>query len=332
MIPGLTSAFIANALSGIKDKRTWIGLFLGLIIGCAIGWYAYGTFFAQYKIAAAENVSAVAMRKQQDVVSENKLLQLERDRLQSRIDGLQGELDLIKKEHVNCKLKPDKDSEYIESLLATNNDLVIKLQGAKLELDRNGERVKALTGDIENLRHCYSRIPDSCTNNALLSVVYDFDNKIKLRDSAIEKESLRLLKIRDQMLDLVYKAYIIQQTRVESKAQPINSLKEFENTYVNVFLRLGAAMSAFRTINDLHLHFLSHVYGNADKKLVDNLLEPTHIFEIKLEADFKSVENARSLLDGLLKLNIDDDAFFTKTIEILGSHLHTCGKKKDDKK
>ena len=96
-------------------------------------------------------------------------------------------------------------------------------------------------------------------------------------------------------------------------------------------MKFGTALCAFRTINDLYLHFLTHVYGNADTKLVDNLLEPTDIFTIKLEADFRSVENARLLLDRMLQLNIENETFFADTIEILMSHMRTCGKKSEKK-
>ena len=331
MIPGLSSAFMANALSSIKDKRSWTGLVLGLIIGCAMGWYVYGTFFAQYKIIAAENVAAAAERKWQDAISDNKLLQQDKERKQVRIDDLQNRFDAVKNECENYKCKPDENSKHIKALLATNNELVVKLQHADLELAKSREQVKQLTEKLEELRSCYSKIPTSCTNDTLLSVVYDFEGKRKLRDAAIEKEILRLAKIKEQMFKLTLSAYNVQLRFAQNEQQSLKTWDEFNKAFLSMLEKLTTAVSTFRTINDLHLHFSTHVYGNADKILMENLLEPTDTFKIKLESDFKSVENARALLDGILRLDIEDASFFADAREILMSHMRTCGKKDKNK-
>lgn len=311
----LVSAWIEKVIPDIlKDKMSIKGLIVGIIVGISIGWISCQVIFAQHKISAAENMAAVAALKQQEAISENKTLRLDNERLQSGIDDLHGQIDVIMKAHSECNSKPDKGSEYIESLLATNKELAARLQVAKFELDRNGEQIKILSEDIECLRNCYSRIPDSCTNNMLLSVAYDFDNKIKLRDSSIEKETARLLKIKDQMHDLAVKAYIVQ-----LKLDP-------ESSYTRVFEKIRDFNGAVDAIYNIHLHFLSHVHRNAEKILVDNLLEPSDIFKIRLEADFKSVENARSLFDRMLQLDINNEAFFTNIVELLMSHIRSCGK------
>ena len=336
MLSEISSMILSKAFSCIKDKTAWCLMGVGLMIGVCVGYWLCDNIVARHSISVAESRAAIAAGKEQEAVSamkglraDNTLLKNDKERMLSQISDLTETINQLRENDLES---PSMDSAVINSLSATNRELVSRLEGANIEIIENKKKLMDLREALDRLRKLYSQVPVSCTNIALLAFVYDYDNKLLLRNSAIEKETLRLSKIRDQMLDLVHKAYTIQLGIAESKAQPIKSVKELENAYVNVFLRLGSAVSAFRTINDLHLHFLSHVYGNADKKLADNLLEPTQIFEIKLEADFKSVENARLLLDRMLQLNIDDETFFTKTIDILVSHLRTCGKKSDEKK
>ncbi len=338
MLSGLSSMILSKAFSCIKDKTAWCIMGAGLMIGIGIGYWLCDNIVSRHRISVAESRAAIAAGREQDAVSaikglkaENTLLQNDKERMVAHISDLTETINQLRKDNLESP-KCSIDSAAINSLVATNSELVSRLEGANFEISENKKKLMGLREELERLRGLYSQLPVSCTNIALLAFVYDLDNKLLLRDSAIEKETLRLGKIKDQMLDLVYKAYTIQTEFAKSKAHTIKSLKEFENASSNVFLKLGAAVSAVRTINDLHLHFFSHIYGNADRKLADNLLEPTQIFEIKLEADFKCVENARSLLDRMLQLNIDDETFFTKTIEILGSHLRTCRKKNDDRK
>lgn len=329
MIPEFIPILFEKAKSCAQDKRSWKGLFIGLISGYIIGWCAYGKFFAQHKIAAAENMAAVAERKRQDVISDNRRFQQDKERMQVCIDDLQNRIDAIRKEYKNYKSKPGENSKHIESLLATNNELVVKLQHADIELAKSSEQIKLLTEKLEELRNCYSKIPTSCTNDALLAVVYDLESKLKLRDDAIEREILRLAKIIEQMLNLTQRAYSVQVRFMQNGQPGLKTFDEFNKALLKIMEKLITAISVIRTINDLHLHFIAHVHGNADKIFRDNLLEPTDIFKIKLEADFRSVENARSLLDKMLQLNIEGETFFADAIETLMSHMRTCGKKRE---
>ena len=219
-------------------------------------------------------------------------------------------------ESLKCKLNEFETVNDHALLAMSNQVLLAAVKNSQGVTNTLNAQIVTLRTALATLREKYSSIPTHCTNSSLISVAYDLDEKMKLREGAIERHIDELKAVMVDILAGLQKECEVRAVRL--KLLPLNARQkedlELASQYSESVIFIGLFYS----------HFIKHIYQTADHIYYVNLLTPREIMALKYKAPFQCVEVARSLARKINAPDSPDQNMFKRASEIMKKHLDGC--------
>ncbi len=296
---------LVNLRSQIGRKTFWSVVVLSMLLGCIIG-YSFNDFLmVRYKEPKWE--------------SERQALETRIVSSESHADEILKEKEQVVKQLEDMKGKLNKCREVDnskESLVISNQTLLAMVQNTQDKTDVLNAQIASVKNSLTILREKYSAIPENCTNSSLISVAYDLDEKMKLRDGAIERQTDELKAIMVDILAGLQKESQLQTTRI--KLLPLGARQKEDADFAVQFTTSVTLIGVF------YSHFIKHIYQTADHIYYVNLLTPREEVALKYKAPFQCVEVARSLSRKINAPDSQGQNIFKRATEIMENHLNGC--------
>ncbi len=219
-------------------------------------------------------------------------------------------------ESLKCKLNEFETVNDHALLAMSNQVLLAAVKNSQGVTNTLNAQIVTLRTALATLREKYSSIPTHCTNSSLLSVAYDLDEKMKLREGAIERHIDELKAIMVDILAGLQKECQVQTVRL--KSLPLGTRQKEETDFVSQFSESLTLVGLF------YSHFIKHIYQTADHIYYVNLLTPREVMVLKYKATFQCVEVARSLARKINAPDSQDANMFKRASEIMEKHIKGC--------
>lgn len=250
--------------------------------------------------------------------SEQQAMEMRIVKAESHADDLLNEKRQVARELATLKRKLNEyetSNDYV-SLVMSNQVLLAAVKDSQWETNSLNAQIATLTTALTSLREKYSSIPTHCTNSSLISVAYDLDEKMKLREGAIERHIDELKAIMVDILAGLQKECQVQTVRL--KSLPLDTRQKEEADFVSQFSESLTLVGLF------YSHFIKHIYQTADHIYYVNILTPREVMVLKYKATFQCVEVARSLARKINAPDSQDANMFKRASEIMEKHIKGC--------
>lgn len=299
---------ILNKLAGLRTqmgpKSFWCVAVLCVFLGGILGYQFNDFLTTRYREPKWE--------------SERQAMETRIVKAESYADDLLNEKGQIARELETLKRKLDEHKTINDhALLAMSNQVLLAaMKNAQWETNSLNAQIATLKIELSSLREKYSSIPIHCTNSSLISIAYDLDEKMKLREGAIERNVDELKAIMVDILGGLQKEGQVQTVRL--KLLPLSERQKKETEFVSHFFESVTLVGVF------YSHFIKHIYQTADHIYYVNLLTPREVMALKYKAPFQCVEVARSLARKINAPDLPDQNMFKRASEIMEKHLNGC--------
>ena len=299
---------ILNKLAGLRaqvgTKSFWCVAVLCTLFGGILGYQFNDFLTTRYREPKWE--------------SERQAMETRIVKAESHADDLFNEKEQIVRELETLKRNLNEYEAVNDHALfvMSNQVLLAAVKDSQRETNALNAQIAMLKKTLTSLREKYSSIPTHCTNSSLISVAYDLDEKMKLREGAIERHIDELKAVMVDILAGLQKECEVRAVRL--KLLPLNARQkedlELASQYSESVIFIGLFYS----------HFIKHIYQTADHIYYVNLLTPREIMALKYEAPFQCVEVARSLARKINAPDSQDQNMFKRASEIMKKHLDGC--------
>ena len=233
------------------------------------------------------------------------------DDLLSEKGQIAGELETLKR-----KLNEHETITDNALLAMSNQVLLAAVKDSQWETNSLNAQIATLKVALTSLREKYSSIPIHCTNSSLISVAYDLDEKMKLREGAIERHMDELKAIMVDILGGLQKECQVQTVRL--KFLPLSIRQKEDAEFALQFFKSEVLVGLF------YGHFIKHIYQTADHIYYANLMTPRDVMALKYKAPFQCVEVAQSLARKINAPDSQDQNMIKRASEIMEKHLNDC--------
>ena len=295
---------LADLRTQMGTKSFWCVAVLCVFLGSILGYQFNDFLMTRYREPKWE--------------SERQAMETRIVKAESHTDDLLNEKGQIAQELETMKRKLDECETVNDhaSLAMSNQVLLAEVKDSQRETNSLNAQIATLKLALTSLREKYSSIPIHCTNSSLISVAYDLDEKMKLREEAIERHIEELKAIMVDILGGLQKEGQAQTVRL--KLLPLSIRQKEETELVSQFFKSEVFVGLF------YGHFIKHIYQTADHIYYANLLTPRDVMALKYKAPFQCVEVARSLARKINAPDSQDQNMFKRAAEIMENHLNGC--------
>ena len=300
--------WIFNMLTKLRahmgTRYFWCVAILSAMLGGIVGYWFNDFLIARHRESKWESErQALETRIVKMDLRTNDILN-EKTRLAKELDALK------------CNQNEKEKDNNQASLVMSNQVLTAIVKDLQKATNTVNAQVFSLKMALTQLKEKYSMIPANCTNSSLISVAYDLDEKMKLREGAIERHIDELKAIMVDILGGLQKECQVQTVRL--KLLPLGIKQKEEADLVPQFFESETLVGLF------YSHFIKHVYQTADHIYYANLLTPREVMALKYKAPFQCVEVARSLARKINFPDSQDQNMFKHASEIMKKHLDGC--------
>lgn len=298
-------SLLANLKAQMEQRTFWCVALISILSGGIIG-YKFNDFLT-------------VRYREQKWESERQALETRIVSAESRVSKISNEKEQVtqKLEMMNGKIKGhEKFGNNTESLVISNQTLLAAAKSMEGTIDSLNSQIATLKTSLGILRDKYSIIPTSCTNSSLISVAYDLDEKMKLREEALARQTDELKAIMVDILAGLQKECQIQSARI--KTLPLGVRQKEDADLASQFSTSIVFIGLF------YSHFIKHIYQTADHIYYVNLLTTREVMSLKYKAPFQCVEVAKSLARKINAPDSQDQNIFKRASKIMENHLNGC--------
>ena len=234
-------SLLGSLKTQMQGKTFWFVVTLSMSVGCFIGYQVDNFLMVRYKEPKWESErQALETRIASSESHANEILK-EKEQVVKQLEDMKGKLN-----------KCGEVDNSKESLVISNQTLLAIVQNTQNKTDVLNAQIESVKNSLTILREKYSAIPENCTNTSLISVAYDLDEKIKLRDGAIERQTDELKAIMVDILAGLQKESQVQATRI--KLLPLGTRQKEEVDFAVQFTTSVTLIGVF------YGHFIKHIY------------------------------------------------------------------------
>ena len=298
-------SLLVNLEAQMERKTFWCVVLISILLGGIIG-YKFNDFLTvRYREPKWEYERQALKTRIVSAESCVGKIRNEKEQATQKLEVMSGKI----KEY-------EKFDNSTEALVISNQALLAVAKDMEGKIGTLNAQVAALKTSLEILRDKYSIIPTSCTNSSLISVAYDLDEKMKLREEAIERQTAELKAIMVDILAGLQKECQVQAARI--KVLPLGTRQKEDADLASQFSNSMVFIGLF------YSHFIKHIYQTADHIYYVNLLTTREVMSLKYKAPFHCVEVAKSLARKINAPDSQGQSIFKHASEIMENHLNGC--------